>query len=149
MLISKKESSGKRTVRPRYRGNASPWIEGFACDHLKILIVCRGPIRKEAMDVCTELGAQCGILLSDKDSVTYPHTLAPELRSIGDVARVHRVPDYTGTTSAERTERIRQIIEIALTNGYSHIFAGYGFMSEDAQFVEEIEKADTFHFVVH
>ena len=29
----------------------SPWVRSFACDEMKVLIVCRGPIRKEAIDV--------------------------------------------------------------------------------------------------
>ncbi|MBX7059392.1 MAG: biotin carboxylase [Leptospirales bacterium] len=116
-------------------------MASFSCAHLKILIVCRGPIRKEAMDVFGGLGARYGILLSEKDSVTYPYTLAPELRVIVDDDSVHRVPDYTGASAAERKERIRQIIQIAVDNEYTHLFAGYGFMAEDAEFVESIETA--------
>lgn len=138
MLVSKTRRKTERKLR--YKGNSSEWVSSFACDHLKILIVCRGPIRKEAMDVCAELGARCGILLSDKDSVTYPHTLAPELRLIADKDAIHRVPDYTGATSEERKQRIAQIIGIAQQFGYTHIFAGYGFMAEDAEFAEAIEK---------
>ncbi len=125
----------------KYRNSPSPWVAGFSCAHMKILIVCRGPIRKEAMDVFSSLGASYGILLSEKDSVTYANTLAPELRVIHDPASVHRVPDYTGANAVERKDRIRQIIEIAKSNNYTHIFAGYGFMAEDAEFVEAIETA--------
>lgn len=124
----------------KYHQHPSDWVKSFSCAHLKILIVCRGPIRKEAMDVFEELGAEYGILLSEKDSVTYPHTLAPELRTLTDQRKVHRVPDYTGASGEERKARIAQIIQIARSNGYSHIFAGYGFMAEDAEFVEAIEK---------
>ena len=43
----------------------SEWSEQFRCDHLKPLIICRGPIRKEAMDVFSEMGIDgYGILLS-------------------------------------------------------------------------------------
>lgn len=125
----------------RNMSSPSPWIRGFACDHVSILIVCRGPIRKEAMDVFGSMGIRYGILLSEKDSVTYPQTLAPELRQIPDPTRVHRIPDYTGANREERLARIGRIIEICQTSAYSHIFAGYGFMAEDAEFVESIEKA--------
>jgi hypothetical protein len=54
---------------------------------------------------------------------------------------VHRVPDYTGASKEERTQRIRQIIAIAKDNGYDSIFAGYGFMSEDEELVKAIEEA--------
>ncbi len=126
--------------KDRYRLSDSAWVASFSCSHLKILIVCRGPIRKEAMDVFTDIGAEYGILLSEKDSVTYPHTLAPELRVVKDQSRIHRVVDYAGSGD-ERKSRIQEIIDIARSNNYTHIFAGYGFMAEDAEFVEAIEKA--------
>ncbi len=50
--------------------SASEWVRSFACTDLKPLIVCRGPIRKEAMDVFEEMGiGHYGILLSEKDSI--------------------------------------------------------------------------------
>ncbi len=126
----------------RLAASPSPWVSSFACEDLKPLIVCRGPIRKEAMDVYTEMGiTHYGILLSEKDSIVYPRALAPELRTLTDSRRVHRVPDYTGASKEERVERINQIIQIAKENGYDSIFAGYGFMAEDDEFVAALEAA--------
>ncbi len=120
----------------------SEWVRSFSCEDLKPLIVCRGPIRKEAMDVFEEMGmSHYGILLSEKDSIVYANALAPELRQLTDSTRVHRVPDYTGASKEERVERIGQIIQIAKDNGYDSIFAGYGFMAEDEEFVAAIEKS--------
>lgn len=120
----------------------SEWVRSFSCESLKPLIICRGPIRKEAMDVFDEMGInQYGILVSEKDSITYTNALAPELRKLTDPERLHRVPDYTGATKEERNQRINQIIQIAKENGYNSIFAGYGFMSEDAEMVEAMENA--------
>ena len=120
----------------------STWVRSFSCEDLKPLIICRGPIRKEAMDVFDEMGVNgYGILLSEKDSITYTNALAPELRSLTDPDRVHRVPDYTGANKEERGKRIQQIVRIAKDNGYNAIFAGYGFMSEDAEMVEAMEEA--------
>ncbi len=120
----------------------SEWVRSFAVTALKPLIICRGPIRKEAMDVFDELGIHgYGILLSEKDSITYPNALSPELRKLTDPNRVHRVPDYTGATKEERQQRIKQIVNIAKTNGYDSIYAGYGFMSEDAEMVSAMEDA--------
>jgi acetyl/propionyl-CoA carboxylase alpha subunit len=108
---------------------------------MAVLIVCRGPIRQEALDVFAEMGmSKVGILLSEKDSIVYPRALAPELRRL-DPARVHNVQDYTGASAVERTQRIAEIIAIAKDNGYDYIFAGYGFMAEDEEFVRSIEKA--------
>ncbi|HEX9007447.1 MAG TPA: biotin carboxylase N-terminal domain-containing protein, partial [Bacteroidota bacterium] len=126
----------------RLSHSSSGWVRSFSCEELKPLIVCRGPIRKEAMDVFGEMGiTHYGILLSEKDSIVYPNALAPELRQLTDTSRVHRVPDYTGASKEERVERIHQIIGIAKDNGYDSIFAGYGFMAEDEEFVAAIEKA--------
>ena len=126
----------------RLSKSSSPWVSSFSCEDLKPLIVCRGPIRKEAMDVYEEMGiSHYGILLSEKDSIVYTNALAPELRQLTDSRRVHRVPDYSGASKEERVERIHQIIRIAKDNGYDSIFAGYGFMAEDDEFVAAIEKA--------
>ncbi|MFT5481703.1 MAG: acetyl/propionyl-CoA carboxylase alpha subunit [Halieaceae bacterium] len=123
-------------------GHASPWVRGFACDEISPLIICRGPIRKEAMDVFDEMGIKhYGILLSEKDSIVYQNALAPELRKLTDPDRVHRVPDYSGANKEERNLRIKQIISIARDNGYNAIFTGYGFMAEDESMVAAMEKA--------
>src|SRR5512140_1684303 len=131
------------THRDRRLGRAtSAWTRSYACEDLKPLIVCRGPIRKEAMDVFEEMGiTHYGILLSEKDSIVYPNALASELRQLTDNRRVHRVPDYTGATKEERVERMQQIVQIAHDNGYDSVFAGYGFMAEDEEFVATIERA--------
>jgi acetyl/propionyl-CoA carboxylase alpha subunit len=121
---------------------SSAWVRSFSCEDLKPLVVCRGPIRKEALDVFQEMGiAHFGMLVSEKDSIVYPNALAPELRQLTDTSRVHRVPDYTGATKEERVERMNQIVQIAKDNGYDSVFAGYGFMAEDEEFVATIEKA--------
>ncbi len=126
----------------RLSKSSSEWVRSFSCEDLKPLIVCRGPIRKEAIDVYEEMGiSHFGILLSEKDSIVYPNALSPELRQLTDNSRVHRVPDYTGASKEERIERIQQIIDTAKDNGYDSIFAGYGFMAEDDEFVAAIEDA--------
>ena len=129
---------GDRRIKLR----RSEWTEQFRCDHLKPLIICRGPIRKEAMDVFSEMGIDgYGILLSEKDSIVYRGALAPELRVLTDPGRVHRVSDYSGATKEEREQRIADIISISHTHGYNAIFAGYGFMAEDEQMVASMERA--------
>ncbi len=121
---------------------ASAWERQFDCTHIRPLIICRGPIRKEAMDVFSEMGiTHFGILLSEKDSIVYRSAVAPELRSLTDPDRVHRVPDYSGVNKEEREQRIEQIINIARENNYNAIFAGYGFMAEDETMVAAMENA--------
>ena len=99
--------------RDRRLGEAkSEWVRSFSCEDVSVLIVCRGPIRKEAIDVFREMGvARVGMLLSERDSIVTPRALSPELR-IMDPNHVHAVPDYTGATKEERDERIQQIIGI-------------------------------------
>ena len=126
----------------------SPWLRSFDVSDIKCLVVCRGPVRKEAFDVFQEIGVrEYGMLLSEKDSVVYPRCLAPELRDLDYPNNVHRVADYMGVGQEEKLERIAEILEIAETNDYTHIFAGYGFMAEDADFVSAIEASSSVQFI--
>ena len=126
----------------RRAGSELEWQRSFCCATLKPLIICRGPIRIEAMNVFEEMGITgYGLLLSEKDSITYPNALSPELRKQIAPSRVHRVQDYSGATREERQERIQQIIGIAGANGYGAVFAGYGFMAEDEALVLALEQA--------
>ncbi|TGK53789.1 biotin carboxylase [Leptospira kanakyensis] len=132
----------KNLKRIQFQESESAWIRSFTVESIKCLIVCRGPVRKETMDVFDAIGVkEYGILLSEKDSIVYPKALAPELRNFRFPENIHRVPDYMGAGKEEKEQRIRQIIGITKDNGYTHIFAGYGFMAEDAEFIEAIEKA--------
>jgi len=131
------------THQDRRLGKSSnEWVNSFDCTHLRPLVICRGPIRKEAIDVFEEMGiSHYGILLSEKDSIVYQSALAPELRQLNKPEHIHRVPDYTGADKEERQERIQQIIRIAHENDYNAIFAGYGFMAEDENMVSAMEDA--------
>jgi acetyl/propionyl-CoA carboxylase alpha subunit len=129
------------TADRRLSRHPSAWARSFACEDVRPLIVCRGPIRKEAMDVFAEMGIEHhGMLLSEKDSIVYTHALAPELRGMRP-EHVHRVRDYTGATKEERVERMHEIVGICRAHGYTHVFAGYGFMAEDEEFVRTLEDA--------
>ena len=69
-------------VSRRFAESDSPWLRSFSLEGLKVLVVCRGPVRLEAFQVFDEIGVrEYGMLLSEKDSVVYPRCLAPELRS--------------------------------------------------------------------
>ena len=126
----------------RRKTTGSQWQQSFDCTDMRPLIICRGPIRMEAMTVFEEMGiSDYGILLSEKDSITYANALSPELRKHSNPDRVHRVQDYTGSTKEERHARIDQIVQIAKRNGYDSIFAGYGFMAEDEEMVAAMEAA--------
>ena len=34
----------------RLGASSSPWVRSFACEDMRVLIVCRGPVRKEAIE---------------------------------------------------------------------------------------------------
>ena len=130
---------GTISISRRFHESESSWLSSFALDSLKVLVVCRGPVRMEAFEIFQEIGIrEFGMLLSEKDSVVYPRCLAPEIRSLSFPANIHRVPDYTGSGQQEKIERISQIIRIAIDHNYTHIFAGYGFMAEDADFIAHL-----------
>ena len=87
--------------RDRRLGRAdSEWVRSFDCEDMTVLIVCRGPIRQEALDVFAEMGmSKVGILLSEKDSIVYPRALAPELR---------RLPRQSGDPAPSRLSSRRR-----------------------------------------
>ncbi len=121
---------------------ASPWLRSFALDDMKVLVICRGPVRREAFEVFDRVGIKAyGMLLSEKDSVVYPRCLAPELRDFRFPQNVHRVEDYMGVGQEQKQARSAEIVALAKRHGYTHIFAGYGFMAEDADFVARVEEA--------
>ena len=125
-----------------FHESASEWLRSFSLADVKCLVVCRGPVRKEAFEVFDEIGMrEYGMLLSEKDSIVYPRCIAPEVRSFRFSRNIHRVTDYMGVGQEEKLRRIGEIIDIALSNGYTHVFAGYGFMAEDADFIQAIEDA--------
>ena len=116
---------GRDLARRAYADGDSAWVRSFDPLSIKCLVVCRGPVRLEAFEIFDAIGIrEYGMLLSEKDSVTYPRCLAPELRGFRFPHNVHRVPDYMGVGQAEKQQRIREIVEIAVAHGYTHIFAG-------------------------
>ncbi len=126
----------------RFHEAESQWLRSFSLQDVKCLVVCRGPVRLEAFEVFEEIGVrEFGMLLSEKDSIVYSRCLAPEIRAIPFQQNIHRVRDYMGSGSEEKASRIREIVQIARTHGYTHVFAGYGFMAEDAEFVQALEDA--------
>lgn len=133
---------GSDSTPHRFHEADSDWLRSFSLQDIKCLVVCRGPVRMEAFEVFQEIGIrEFGMLLSEKDSVVYPRCLAPEIRSLSFPANIHRVPDYMGSGQEEKIQRIAQIVQIARDHDYTHIFAGYGFMAEDADFIQALEDA--------
>jgi len=86
-------------------------VRQFQCEDMRPLIICRGPVRKEAIDGFEQMGISgYGILLSDKDTVVHTNAVAPELRGIRNRDRVHRV-------SERITPEVGVVIGAVLANG--------------------------------
>ena len=104
----------KDLVPARFHESDSIWLRSFSLQDVKCLVVCRGPVRREAFEVFDAIGVrEYGMLLSEKDSIVYPRCLAPELRSLRFPGNIHRVRDYMGSGQEEKSARIREIIAIA------------------------------------
>ena len=118
----------------------------FACEDMTVLIVCRGPIRKEALDVFSRDGHDalgrhpcCPRRTRSSTRARSPPScvvLDPS-RTCAQRAGLHGRDEAKSASSGSQ-----QIIEICRkNNGYEYIFAGYGFMAEDEDFVRAIENA--------
>ena len=95
----------------------------------KILIANRGEIACRIIKTAKKMGIATVAVYSDADAGT-PHVKqADEAYHIG------------GSVSAESYLRAETIIEVALKSGAQAIHPGFGFLSENAQFVASVEAA--------
>jgi len=109
---------------------------------LKPLVICRGPVRLEALEVFAEQGiSQMGMLLSKKDAYAAPYALAPELRALPQGCQVHPIAEYQPVNQS-KTVFIQSLINICHSHGYNSVFAGYGFLAEDAVLAQMLTAAD-------
>ncbi|WP_298292686.1 acetyl/propionyl/methylcrotonyl-CoA carboxylase subunit alpha [uncultured Litoreibacter sp.] len=95
----------------------------------KILIANRGEIACRIIDTCRLLGVRSVAIHSDIDAASRHVEMADEAVSLG------------GQTPAESYLRIDAVIDAARRTGAQAIHPGYGFLSENPDFVEAVEKA--------
>ncbi|MFQ6553295.1 biotin carboxylase N-terminal domain-containing protein [Aestuariibius insulae] len=95
----------------------------------KILIANRGEIACRIMRTCDRLGVRTVAVFSDADAGAQHVAMAGEAVRIGPPA------------PAESYLRGDAIIEAALSTGAEAIHPGYGFLSENPDFVEAVEAA--------
>ena len=95
----------------------------------KILIANRGEIALRIIRTCTEIGIKSVAVYSDIDADSPFVYSAYEAWPLG------------GKTSQESYLQWQKIIEIARKSGAEAIHPGYGFLSENADFAEAVEKA--------
>ena len=95
----------------------------------KILIANRGEIACRVIRACREMKIVTVAVYSDADKDALHVRMADEAFHIGP------------PPSAESYLRWEKIIDIAVKNGVEAIHPGYGFLSENADFVREVTKA--------
>lgn len=95
----------------------------------RILVANRGEIAVRIMRTIRELGLESVAIYSDADQDSYHRALA----------------DYScnlpGNTSAETYLNIPAIIDAIKSSGADAVHPGYGFLSENADFAEAVEKS--------
>lgn len=95
----------------------------------KILIANRGEIAVRIIKACKELGIKTAAIYSDADITAMHPRLADEAYHIG------------ASTASDSYLDIKKIINLAKEIGADAIHPGYGFFSENAEFINEVEKA--------
>jgi propionyl-CoA carboxylase alpha chain len=95
----------------------------------KILIANRGEIAVRIMKTCKRLGVKTVAIYSEADARSLHVRLADESICIGP------------NSSTESYLRKDRIIDAAKATGAQAIHPGYGFLSENASFVDEVEQA--------
>jgi acetyl-CoA carboxylase biotin carboxylase subunit len=95
----------------------------------KILIANRGEIACRVIRACREMKIGTVAVYSDADKAALHVRMADESYHIGP------------PPSAESYLRWEKIIEVAKASGAEAIHPGYGFLSENAEFVREVTKA--------
>ena len=95
----------------------------------RILIANRGEIALRVLRTASEMGIECVSVYSDAD------------RSALHVRLAHRAVRIGGPAPAESYLRADRILEAARETGAEAIHPGFGFLSENASFAQEVEDA--------
>lgn len=95
----------------------------------KILIANRGEIAVRIIKACKELGIKTAAIYSDADITSLHTRLADESFCVG------------GSIASESYLNKKKIITLAKQIGADAIHPGYGFFSENASFIEDVEKS--------
>ena len=95
----------------------------------KILIANRGEIACRVMETAQAMGVRCVAVYSDADAAAKHVAMADEAVHIG------------GPAPAESYLKGDEIVRVAQATGAQAIHPGYGFLSENPDFVEAVEAA--------
>lgn len=95
----------------------------------KLLIANRGEIARRIIRACRAMGIETVLVVSDADRGSLASTESSEVVEIG------------GSTAAESYLNKQKVIQAALGAGCQAIHPGYGFLSEDADFAQQVRDA--------
>ncbi|MCG8582537.1 MAG: acetyl-CoA carboxylase biotin carboxylase subunit [Bacteroidales bacterium] len=95
----------------------------------KVLVANRGEIAVRVMRSCREMGIKSVAIFSEADRTAKHVRYADEAHCVGPAA------------STESYLNIKKIIDVAVASKADAIHPGYGFLSENALFAEEVSKA--------
>jgi acetyl/propionyl-CoA carboxylase alpha subunit len=96
----------------------------------RLLVANRGEIAIRIMKTAKAMGIETVAVYSDSDSSSWHKKVADESLYIG------------GSTPKESYINIENIIEAALKSGADFVHPGYGFLSENAEFIRNLQKVE-------
>ncbi|GIX46753.1 MAG: hypothetical protein KatS3mg131_0964 [Candidatus Tectimicrobiota bacterium] len=99
---------------------------------MRTLLVCRGPIAFETLEVYRRCGWQLPhVIVSAREWIAELYRAAPWIADLPPT-HVHYVQEYTD---------VEAIIELAHTHDLDAVYPGYGFLAESAEFAARVEEA--------
>ncbi|MCZ6873388.1 MAG: hypothetical protein O7G88_07630, partial [bacterium] len=117
---------------PSAQPRSEAWRKPIPVATMRTLLVCRGPIAYETLEIYQQRGWTLPhVLVSSKEWIADLQCTAPWIADLPS-AQVHYVQEYTD---------IEAILQIAATQHIDAIYPGYGFLAENATFAEQVQQA--------
>ncbi|MGE3540135.1 MAG: biotin carboxylase N-terminal domain-containing protein [Candidatus Tectimicrobiota bacterium] len=104
----------------------------IAVETMRTLLVCRGPIAFETLQIYRQQGWQVPhVVVSSREWIAELQRTAPWIADLPP-EQVHYVQEYND---------VEAILSIARAQAIDAIYPGYGFLAEQADFAERVEQA--------
>lgn len=104
----------------------------IAVETMRTLLVCRGPIAFETLEVYQRCGWQTPhVVISSREWIAEVQRTAPWIAALPS-AHVHYVQEYTD---------VEAMLQIAREQHIDAVYPGYGFLAESATFAARVEQA--------